>query len=179
MRKMETFEAVSSSTQGHRRTPRRLPSRTLCKSARRPGRRPLGVPDLRPKPSVLAKMVLDTVRAMSTFFRDVVGMPGWSSWLSAVPLAAVPAYRARTPGQVADLTAIDALADRRPQYRTIQNPVLGIWATSSPAHLAHRMKALIEVLPNAESWEVDGGHASQQQHPQLHAERIRAFLNRR
>ena len=129
---------------------------------------------------VIAKTSLDgghTVRAMSTFFRDVVGMPAWSSWLSAVALAAVPAYRARIPGQVADLTAIDALGDRRPEYRTIQNPVLGIWATSSPAHLAHRMKALIEALPNAEAWEVDGGHASQQQHPQLHAERIRVFLN--
>lgn len=128
----------------------------------------------------IAKTSLDgghTVRAMSTFFREVVGMPGWSSWLSAVALAAVPAYRARIPGQIADLRAIDALGDRRPVYGTIQNPILGIWGTSSPAHLAQRMKALVEALPNAEAWEVDGGHASQQQHPQLHANRIRAFLD--
>jgi pimeloyl-ACP methyl ester carboxylesterase len=115
-------------------------------------------------------------RAMTTFFRDVVGMPAWSAWLSAVALTAVPAYRARIPGQVADLAAIDALGDQRTAYRTIQNAVLGIWGTASPEHLANRMKALIDALPNAQEWRVDGGHASQQKHPQLHAERITKFL---
>jgi hypothetical protein len=77
---------------------------------------------------------------------------------------------------VADLAAIDALGDRRTAYRSIQNSVLGIWSTTSPEHLASRMKALIGVLPNAREWRVEGGHASQQKHPQLHAERITTFL---
>ena len=115
-------------------------------------------------------------RAMATFFRDVVGMPAWSSWLSAVALTTIPAYRARIPGQVADLAAIDALGDRRAAYRTIQHPVLGIWSTASPEHLANRMKALIETLRSTEEWIVEGGHASQQKHPQLHAKRITTFL---
>ncbi len=117
-------------------------------------------------------------KAMIIFFRDVVGMPLLPSWLSARGLAAYPQFRARIPGQLADLAAIDAVGDHRDGYRTIAHPILGIMGTKSPAHLGERMQALLAVLPNAESWSVKGGHAAQQRRPNEFADRISQFLRR-
>ena len=116
------------------------------------------------------------VRAMRTFFADVVGVSGWSSWLGAVGLNLVPGYRRRIRGQLADLAAIDALGDRRDAYRTIAQPVLGVYGTTSPAHLGERMRALLQVLPQGESWQVAGDHSAQSRDPEGFARRVLAFL---
>ncbi|MET0692367.1 MAG: hypothetical protein ABWY56_00460, partial [Propionibacteriaceae bacterium] len=118
-------------------------------------------------------------RAMATFLREVVGLSPRSAWLAGASLAVVPGYRRRVPGQLADLAAIDALGDRRSAYRTVSQPVLGISGTTSPAHLTQRMHDLVEVLPRAEPWQVDGGHAAAQQHPREVADRIADFLSAR
>jgi pimeloyl-ACP methyl ester carboxylesterase len=115
-------------------------------------------------------------RSMTIFFHDVVGLPSWSSRLGALGIWATPAYRRRIPGQLADLAAIDALGDRRRVYAGIARPLLVIRGTTSPAHLGVRMRALAEVVPNARSWVVEGGHAAQQRRPERFAEQILAFL---
>lgn len=115
-------------------------------------------------------------KAMTTFFHDVVGMPLLPAWLGAHAMAAYPEYRVRIPGQVADLAAIDAVGDHRDAYRTITQPVLGIMGTTSPTHLGERMRALLAALPNAEAWQVKGGHAAQQKRPIEFADRIAGFL---
>jgi pimeloyl-ACP methyl ester carboxylesterase len=91
-------------------------------------------------------------------------------------VAFTPAYRSRIPGQLADLAAVDALGDRRATYAKIVHPVLGIWSTRSPAHLAERMQALLDITPGMAGWQTDGGHAAARQHPQPVAAPISAFL---
>ena len=116
------------------------------------------------------------VRALATFFRDVVGLPAWSAWLGALGVWAAPDYRKRIPGQVADLAAIDALGDRRPAYARIAHPLLAVRGTTSPPHLGRRMRALAEVVPGASSWVVQGGHGAQQRRPEQFAQQISDFL---
>lgn len=117
------------------------------------------------------------VRAISTFFRDVVGLPAWSARLAAAGLAVSPTHRRWFPRQLADLAAIDALGDRRSAYAGIVHPVLGIWGTTSPPHLAERMMALADVVPGMTTWTTGGGHAAARQHPQPVADQIAAFFD--
>ena len=131
---------------------------------------------------VRARRQLDAgrrVRAMVTFHADVVGMPSAASWLGSLLLAAVPEYRRRIPGQLADLAAIDALGDRRAAYGTITRPVLGVYGTTSPPHLPRRMRAMLDVLPNGRPCQVDGGHAAQANDPEGFARWVLAFLDER
>lgn len=87
-------------------------------------------------------------KAMTIFFRDTIGLPGWQAWLAGLSVALVPKYRRLVPCQLDSLQALDRLGVRLGTYATINVPIvlLGGGSKHNPAHLSARLDAIQRVV---------------------------------
>lgn len=116
-------------------------------------------------------------KAMSIFLREVVETPGWVAALVRLMAPVVPQVKRFAAGQVDELEAIRDLGDRLSEYRAIRVPVLLIGGDKSPAHLAARMSALEEVLPDVRRVVLRRvGHDANRRTPDDLAGAIRQFV---
>ncbi|MBO2450830.1 alpha/beta hydrolase [Actinomadura barringtoniae] len=89
-------------------------------------------------------------KALAIFMREVVGMPAWQATPAGVLIGAAPRYRRLVPSQLDDLHALDELGVRLDAYAQIPVPTVLLGGDRSPAHLAERLDAIANVLPNGE-----------------------------
>ena len=105
-------------------------------------------------------------RALTIFFRDVVGVPATSARLAGAVLGLLPRWRALAARQIADLAAIDDLGVRLDAYAAVRVPVLLLSGGRSPAHLQARTRALAEAIPGARTVVLaDQGHDANRRAP--------------
>jgi pimeloyl-ACP methyl ester carboxylesterase len=88
-------------------------------------------------------------RALTIFFRDVVGVGAPTAWLSGQVLGRLPRWRDLAARQIADLAAIDEVGVPLDRYAAIEVPVVLLTGDRSRPHLGRRTRALAAALPHA------------------------------
>jgi pimeloyl-ACP methyl ester carboxylesterase len=117
-----------------------------------------------------------TGRALTIFFRDVVGVPASTAALSGSVLGLLPHWRALAARQIADLAAIDDVGVALDRYAAIDVPVVLLTGDRSRPHLGRRTRALAEAIPRARTVLLRGhGHDANRRAPAEVATEIEAL----
>jgi pimeloyl-ACP methyl ester carboxylesterase len=117
-------------------------------------------------------------KALSIFLRDVVRLAAPLAWLAGFLVGRHPEYRQRVVRQLDDNDALDALGVRLAAYAELKMPILLLGGDRSPRHLAERLDALEQTLPNTRRLLLHGqGHNAERRAPQRVAKAIVKFID--